>query len=45
MEHRTPARRRDGFHALENNERFRTWTVGFDFKNGLLRKLAIDAGH
>jgi hypothetical protein len=34
-----------GFHALENNVQFRTWTVRCDFKNGLLIRLAIEAGH
>jgi hypothetical protein len=37
--------RAKGFHALENNEQFRTWTVRCDFKNGLLSRLAIEAGN
>jgi len=32
-----------GFHALENNLQFRTWTVRCDFKKGFLSRLAIEA--
>jgi hypothetical protein len=35
--------RATGFHGLENNVQLRTWTVKFDFKRGLLSRLAIDA--
>ena len=35
--------RATGFHALQNKEQFRTWTVRCDFKKGFLSRLAIEA--